>query len=103
MSYSTDPTEGWRNAGSYAGKILKGARPGDLPILQASKFVLVINQKTAKLLSVAVPPSLLALADEVVEYKLGLGFHVQQSFNQTGYASLRNAVGLRAQQTCRST
>ncbi|MCG2666802.1 ABC transporter substrate-binding protein [Bradyrhizobium sp. GCM10023182] len=67
LSYSTDPMEGWRNAGAYAGKILKGAKPGELPILQASKFVLVINQRTARSLGIAVPPSLLALADEVVE------------------------------------
>lgn len=67
MSYATDPADGVRKAGAYAAKILKGARPGDLPIEQASKFTLVINQKTANALGVAVPPSLLALADEVIE------------------------------------
>lgn len=67
MSYSTDPLDGFRRAGAYAAKILNGARPGDLPIEQASKFTLVINQKTAKALGIAVPPNLLALADEVVE------------------------------------
>jgi putative ABC transport system substrate-binding protein len=67
MSYSTDPLEGYRNAGIYAAKIVKGAKPGDLPILQASKFVLVINQKTARSLGIAVPPTILALADEVIE------------------------------------
>jgi putative ABC transport system substrate-binding protein len=67
MSYSTDPLEGYRNAGVYAGKIVKGAKPGDLPILQASKFVLVINQKTARSLGIVVPPTILALADEVIE------------------------------------
>ncbi|UPK25574.1 ABC transporter substrate-binding protein [Bradyrhizobium sp. 195] len=67
LSYSTDPMEGWRNAGSYAGKIFKGTKPGDLPILQASKFLFVINQKTARSLGIAVPPALLALADEVIE------------------------------------
>ena len=67
MSYASDPADGVRRAGIYASKILKGARPGDLPIEQASKFTLVINQKTAKVLGIAVPPTLLALADEVIE------------------------------------
>jgi ABC-type uncharacterized transport system substrate-binding protein len=67
MSYSTDPLEGFRNAGVYAAKILNGAAPGDLPIEQASKFVMVINQKTAAALGIVIPPTLLALADEVIE------------------------------------
>jgi putative tryptophan/tyrosine transport system substrate-binding protein len=67
MSYATDPADGVRKAGIYAAKILKGAKPDELPIEQASKFILVINQKTAKALGISVPPTLLALADEVIE------------------------------------
>jgi putative ABC transport system substrate-binding protein len=67
MSYSTDAMDGIRRAGAYAAKILNGAKPGDLPIEQASKFTFVINLKTAKAFGIVVPPTLLALADEVIE------------------------------------
>ena len=67
MAYATDFTDGVRRAGIYAARILNGAKPGDLPIEQASKFTFVINLKTAKALSIAVPPALLSLADEVIE------------------------------------
>ncbi len=67
MSYSNDLVDGMRQAGVYAAKILNGAKPGDLPIEQASKFTFVINLKTAKTLGIPVPPTLLALADEVIE------------------------------------
>jgi putative tryptophan/tyrosine transport system substrate-binding protein len=67
MSYATDPLDGVRHAGIYAAKILNGAKPGDLPIEQASKFTFVINLKTAKALGIVVPPTLLSLADEVIE------------------------------------
>jgi putative ABC transport system substrate-binding protein len=67
LTYSTDLADGFRRAGAYAAKIIQGARPGDLPIEQASKFTLVLNLKTAKQLGVGVPPTLLALADEVIE------------------------------------
>jgi putative tryptophan/tyrosine transport system substrate-binding protein len=67
MSYAPDLSDGFRQAGTYAAKILKGAKAGELPVEQASKFSFVINLKTAKALGIVVPPTLLALADEVIE------------------------------------
>lgn len=67
LCYSSDGVDGYRHVGIYAGKILNGAKPADLPILQADKFTLVINMKTAKSLGIVVPPTLLAVADEVIE------------------------------------
>ena len=67
MSYGTDYPETFRRVGDYAGRILKGEKPAELPVLQSTKFEFALNLQTAQALGIEVPPGVLSIADEVIE------------------------------------
>jgi putative ABC transport system substrate-binding protein len=67
LSYGIDPVDTWRRAATYVDRILRGEKPGDLPVQFPTKFEMVVNRKTATALGLAIPPSILLRADEVIE------------------------------------
>ena len=103
ISYGGDATETYRLVGTYTGKILKGANPGDLPVQRATKVELIINLKTAKALGIALPLALSGRADEVIELEMPFAACMSLFMALNGHGCAATACPLlRGERTCRA-
>jgi hypothetical protein len=93
LSYGPAPVDNWRRAAPYVDRILRGGKPGDLPVQFPTKFEMVVNRKTAKALGLAIPPSILLRADEVIEKGKGAQFAALHDHPQAATRLYRTRTG----------